>query len=96
MTIPYKLKLVGSFRFMSTSLSSLVNNISDGVHRNKCTNCKCSLDYLKVEGIQSIFKCLNCNKNFNKDFNKELINRFSSTYKIFNGDINKFILLLRK
>ena len=51
---------------------------------------------MKVEGIQSIFKCLNCNKNCNKDFNKQLTNRFSSTYKLCNRDLNKFILLLRK
>ena len=45
---------------------------------------------------QLIFKCLNNNKNFDKDFNKDLINRYSSTYEFFNGDISKFILLLRK
>ena len=31
-----------------------------------------------------------------KDFNKELIERFANTYRFCNGDINKFILLLRK
>ena len=64
---------------MSTSLSSLVDNLFDRLHSNKCTDCKSSLDYLKVEGIQSIFKSLNCNKDYNKYFNKELINRFSIT-----------------
>ena len=34
--------------------------------------------------------------NHKKDFNKELINRFSSTYKFCDEDINKFTLLLRK
>ena len=79
MTIPYKLKIIGSFRFMLTSLSSLVDNISDCLHSNKCTGCKSSLDYINFEGPQLTFKCLNCNKNDKKDFNKELINRFSST-----------------
>ena len=45
---------------------------------------------------QLILRCLECKKNYKKDFNKELINRFSSTYKFCNGDINKFFLLLRK
>ena len=45
---------------------------------------------------QLIFRCLECKKNYKKDFNKELIKRFSGTYKFCNGDINKFILLLRK
>ena len=31
-----------------------------------------------------------------EDFNKELIERFSNTYGFCNGDINMFILLLRK
>ena len=73
-----------------------LDDISDRLHSNKCTNCKPSLDYMKVENNQLIFKCLNCNKNYNNNFNKELINRFSNTYKFNNGDIDKFILLLRK
>ena len=51
---------------------------------------------MKVENNQIIFKCLSSNKNYNNNFNKELINRFSNTYKFYNGDINKFVLLLRK
>ena len=35
-------------------------------------------------------------KNYRKEFNKELIERFASTYKFCNNDINKFIMLLRK
>ena len=31
------LKSIDSFRFMSTSLSSLIDNLSDGLHSNKCT-----------------------------------------------------------
>ena len=79
MTIPYKLKFIDNFRFMLTSLSSLVDNLSDRLHSNKCTDCKSSLDYINVESPQLIFKCLNCNKDYKKDFKKELINRFSST-----------------
>ena len=45
---------------------------------------------------QLIFRCFNCKKNYKKDFNKELIQRFPNIYEFCNGDINKFILLLRK
>ena len=48
------LKSIDSFRFMSTSLSSLIDNLSDGLHSNKCTNCKSSLDYMKIEDNQSV------------------------------------------
>ena len=51
---------------------------------------------MSIKDNQLVFKCVSCNKNYNKDFHKELINRFSSTCKFCNGDINKFILLLRK
>ena len=45
---------------------------------------------------QLIFRCFACKKNYKKDFNKDLIKRFASTYEFCNGDINKFVLLLRK
>ena len=41
--ILYKIEFIDSFRFMSTSLSNLVNNLSEGVHNDKCTDCKSSL-----------------------------------------------------
>ena len=43
-----------------------------------------------------IFRCFRCKKNYDKNFNKELIQRFANTYQFCNGDLNKFILLLRK
>ena len=35
-------------------------------------------------------------KSYKKDFNKNLIKRFAKTYPFWNGDINNFILFLRK
>ena len=55
-----------------------------------------AFEYINAEDCKVVFKCLNCNKDYNEDFNNELINRFSSTYNFCKGDINKFILLLRK
>ena len=81
---------------MSSSLSNLVDNLSERLHNDKSTDCISCLDYMTTKDEQLIFKCFECKKNYKKDFNKELINRFSSTYKFCNGDINKFILLLRK
>ena len=94
--ISYKIKVIDSYRFMSTSLSNLVNNLSDRVHNDKCTYCKSYLDYMTTKDEQVIFRCFACKKNYKKDFNKELIKRFANIYEFGNGDINKFILLLRK
>ena len=95
-TITYKLKFIDSFRFMSTSLLSLADNLSDGFHSNKCIDCRSSLDYMITRDDQLIFRCFECKKNYQKDFNKDLINRFANTYEFCNKDINRFILLLRK
>ena len=81
---------------MSASLSTLVNNLSEGVHNDKCTNCKSCLDYMTTKDEQLIFKRFRCKKNYEKDFNKELFQRFANIYEFYNGDLNKFILLLRK
>ena len=81
---------------MSTSLSELVDNLSEGLHNNKCVNCKSCLDYMRTKNEKLIVKCFNCKQNYEKDFNKELIKRFANTYEFCNKNLNKFILLLRK
>ena len=81
---------------MSNSLSSLVDNLSEGLHNYKCTDCKSCLDYISTKDNQLIFKCIECSKNHKKHFNKDLIKRFKNTYEVCDIDINKFILLLIK
>ena len=81
---------------MSTSLSKLVDNLSEGLHNNKCLNCKSCLDYIKTKNKKLILKCFNCKTYYEKDFNKELIKRFANTHEFCNKNLNKFILLLRK
>ena len=34
--ISYKIRFADSYRFMSTSLSKLVNNVSEGLHNDRC------------------------------------------------------------
>ena len=94
--ITYKIKFIDSFRFMSTSLSKLVDNLSEGLHNNRCADCKSSLDYMITKDEKLIFRCFTSKKNYEKDFNKEFIKRFANTYNFCDNDLNKFILLLRK
>ena len=90
------MKFIDSYRFMSTSLSKLVDNLSEGLHNNRCVDCESCLDYMKIKDDKLIFRCFSCKKNYEKDFNKELIKRFANTYKFCNNDLNRFIMLLRK
>ena len=96
MEIAHKIKFIDSFRFMATSLSKLVDNLTEDIHGDKCVDCKSDLTYMKVIDEALIFRCFNCKKNYKKEINKELIEKFASTYKFFNNDLSKFVMLLRK
>ena len=81
---------------MSSSLSKLVDNLSEGIHNNKCADCKSNLDYIKTKNEKLILECYNCKQRYRKKFDKELIKRFARTYEFCNNDRNEFVLLLRK
>ena len=69
---------------MASSLSKLVDNLSEGIHNNKCSDCGSNLDYIKITAKRKNEKlsleCCNCKQCYKKKFNKELIKRFASTY----------------
>ena len=94
--INYKIKFIHSCRFMSSSLSKLVDNLSEGIHNNKCSSCEANLDYIKIKNEKLLLKCFNCNSYYKKKINEDLIKKFKNTYSFCNYDFNKFILLLRK
>ena len=95
-TITYKIKLIDSLKLIPSSLSSLVDNLSEGLLNYKSATCKPCLDYISTKDNQLVFKCTECSKNHKNHFNKNLIKRSENTYEFFDRDINKFILLLRK
>ena len=45
----YKIKLIDSFKFMSSSLSNLVDNLSDGLYNDKCIDCQSYLEYMLIK-----------------------------------------------
>ena len=81
---------------MATSLSTLVDNLTDNIHKDKCIKCKSNLCFVRAINEKLIFKCIDCEEEYEKEINKELIERFANTYKFCDNNLNKFIMLLRK
>ena len=87
---------------MASSLSILVNNLSEIIHRikynfghNDKRYCDCFLEYTSFRDDLIEYKCLNCNKNYQHMFEEKLKERLFSKHNN-NHDNNKFILLLQK
>ena len=110
--ISYILQFIDSARFMANSLSNLVNNLSEVIHRIKC-KCRrddkicgtcgikykyydCFLEYTKFKDDLIEYKCLCRDKLYQHKPTENLMGQFFDRYKFSNHDNNKFILLLRK
>ena len=98
--ITQKLKFIDSYRFMPTSLSSLVDNLS-GVYDKECKKCmerkkiRLNCEFIGFKNGRLNYKCKECKKSYAKVAN-ESIENFPTLHKFCNGDLNKFFLLLRK
>ena len=93
----YKIKFIDSASaFLASSLSSHVDNLAEGIHKIKCKNQDCFLEYGSAKDNLIKYKCLSCNKDYSNKIFEELKKKFKSTLKFSNNDMNKFILLLRK
>ena len=95
-TIPCKLKFIDSKRFMASSLSNVADNFAEGIHKIKCKDCDCFLEYESVKDNLMKYKCLSCNKDYSNKLDEKLKKRLKNTFEFSANDINKFILLLRK
>ena len=110
--ICYILQFIDGARFMTSSLSNLVNNLFERIHRNrrkflpddekfetfgiKCKCCDCLLKYKHFKDDLIEYKCLICNQNCQRKFDEKLKKRFFHAFKFSNHDYNNFILLLQE
>ena len=94
-----KLKFIDSFRFMPTSLSNLVANLSE-IYKKECKACmkrknvKLECDFIEFKN-KLRYNCKECEKIWLKPVNG-LTKMFPSVYQFCNGDLNRFVFLLRK
>ena len=62
-TISCKIKYIDSARFTTCSLSNLVDNLTKVIHKIKCTDSYCFVEYESVKDSLMKNKCLSCNKD---------------------------------
>ena len=60
-TTSYIIKLTYSERFMASSLSNLVRNLTEEIHKIKYKDCDCFFEYENVNGNLINNKFLSCN-----------------------------------
>ena len=101
-TIIYRIKFIDSFRFMSTSLSNLIDNLSGRIiDDGKCGSCGSNLEYIAIrKSGRLLFERFDCKRRYSKRFSEKLEEKltakFKNIYRFCNKDIDKFMLLLRK
>ena len=71
-TTSYKIKFIDSIRSMAISLSNHVYNLTEGIHKSRCKDCNCFLEYESVTNSPIKYKCLSFNKDYSKKVNEEL------------------------
>ena len=100
--IIYKLKFIDSYRFMPISLSEFVDcpsEIFNSIEYELCIeriNIKSECHYVGLKNDKLIHKCKKCKEECERPIIDELKEKFSSIYQFCDGDLNKFVLVLRK
>ena len=82
MTIYWKIEFIDSARFVASSLSSLVDDLAEGIHTIKCKLSDYFLEYESVKDNSVKWKCASCDQDYSKKTDENLKND-SKTYLTF-------------
>ena len=85
---------------MQNKLLDLADNLSE-INNKDCIKCeekkktRSKSEFIGLKDNRLKYKCKECN-NLSYKSKDDLIEKFPITYNLCNGDLNKFVLLLRK
>ena len=74
------MKFIGNPKLMATSLSNLVDNLTEGINKIKCEDCDCFLEYESTKDSSIKFKCAYCIKDYSSIIAEELKKRFKNAF----------------
>ena len=98
-TITKRLIFIDSFRFMSASLSDLVDNLSGIFNSIECKSCMERINseccFVGLKNNRLIYRCKECKEEWKRPI-EGLTEKFPGIYQFCNGNLNKFVMLLRK
>ena len=57
---------------MASSVSNFVRNLAEGIHKIKCYDCNCFLEYESLNESLIKYKCLSYNKNYSNKIDEKL------------------------
>ena len=85
---------------MQSKLSDLVDDWSETSNKDckvcmERKNIKSECNFIGLQNNRMNYRCKECKGTSTKSIN-ELIKKFPKMYQFCNGDLNKFVLLLRK
>ena len=80
-TISDKIKCIDSAIFMASSLSNLVDNLAEGIHKVKCKDFDYFLEYESVKDNLIKYKFLSSNKDYSNMLEENFKKPFKNTFQ---------------
>ena len=80
-TISDKIKCIDSIIFMASSLSNLVDNLAEGIHKVKCKDFDYFLEYESVKDNLIKYKFLSSNEDYSNTLEENFKKPFKNTFQ---------------
>ena len=80
-TISDKIKCIDSVIFMASSLSNLVDNLAEGIHKVKCKDFDYFLEYESVKDNLIKYKFLSSNEDYSNTLEENFKKPFKNTFQ---------------